>query len=47
METRTHHPEHPKRELALQLAVSYGMPHDTADSIVARADKYAEFLNQQ
>lgn len=32
------------RELALQLAVAHLLPNDTAESIVARAAKYEEFL---
>lgn len=44
-EVRTH-PEHPPRELALQLANNQLLPNDTADSIVERAAKYAAFLTK-
>lgn len=45
MEQRQH-PEHPVRELALQLAVGHGLENDTAESIVERAEKYATFLGK-
>jgi hypothetical protein len=45
MEPRQH-PAHPVRELALQLAVGHGLPDDTADAIVERAEKYAAFLGK-
>lgn len=41
------HPEHPPRELALQLATGHQLPNDTADSIVDRAEKFATFLESQ
>jgi hypothetical protein len=44
-ETRTH-PEHPVRELALQLATGHQLPNDTAESIVDRAEKYTAFLSK-
>jgi hypothetical protein len=47
METRTRHPAHPVRDLALQLATGHMLDHDTAETIVARAEQYAEFLNRQ
>lgn len=45
MEKRTH-PEHPARELALQLACGHLLPDDTAESIVDRAEKYTAFLSK-
>lgn len=46
MEAPRTHPEHPVRELALQLAVGHRFDDDTADSIVDRAEKYATFLSK-
>lgn len=44
-ETRQH-PEHPPRELALQLAVSLGNGNETPEMTVKRAEAYAAFLTK-
>jgi hypothetical protein len=44
MEQRQH-PSHPVRELALQVAAAHQVEGDTTESIVERAEKYAEFLS--
>lgn len=46
MEQPKQHPEHPPRELALQLAVSIAHGSETPETTVKRAEAYAGFLSK-